>query len=82
MNKIVCTKGYEVQVLSCGAGYYIGTFDPEEGPNCRISNGYFKSREEGVHALASKSFANRCNAAENSFCHGGRGCCLHTEGED
>ena len=70
-----CKKGFEIEVLSSNAGFYIGTFDPEEGPNCRISEQYFKTREQAERRLANMSFTQRwCD--ENDFCHQGTGCCI------
>lgn len=68
---LVCKKGYQVQLLKCPMGYYLGTVDPEIGPNCRISSGYACTAEE-VCALR----PDREGAAENLFCSGGSGCCF------
>jgi len=67
-----CRQGLVVSVFSCGMGYYIGTFHPEEGPNCRIS-GYYKHREDAERQLADRSFAFR-HCGENEFCNEGLGC--------
>lgn len=68
-----CKKGYEIQVLHCGMGYYIGTFS-EEGPYCRISAQYWKKKENAEKALAAMNFKDRAYAMEVQFCNGGRGC--------
>lgn len=81
-EKKICRKGFEIQVLSSGAGYYIGTFDPKEGPNCRISKDYWKKKEDAVKALESMSFVDRSYAIENEFCHEGRGCLENEEQDD
>ena len=63
-----CRRGYEIQVLRSGAGYYLGTVDEEGFPNCRISSGYAKTRE-----LAENLLPDRV-CMENTFCNGGEGC--------
>ena len=68
-----CRRGYEIQVLQSGAGYYLGTFG-EDGPQCRISTGYAKTRE-----LAEKNLIPDRVCMENMFCNGGMGCGLDTE---
>lgn len=71
-NKIICMQGYEVQVLNNSAGYYIGTIT-EDGPNCRISQEYYKTKEKAETALKTV-FQTRESAMENHFCNGGLGC--------
>lgn len=39
-----CIKGYELKVFKSPAGYYVGTVDEEEIPNCKISGYYKKER--------------------------------------
>lgn len=63
-----CKKGLEVSVLKCFSGYYIGTFD-EEGPYCRLSEGYYPSQERAEKALEDRSFAER-DCIENNHCNG------------
>ena len=43
-------EGLELEVLHSGAGYYIGTFHPEEGPTCRVSN-YYPTEELALAEL-------------------------------
>lgn len=65
-----CKKGYELKVLSGNlAGYYIGTVD-EEGPYCRLSEEYYKSRDIAQQALDTRAFTVR-NAMKVAFCSGG-----------
>lgn len=54
-------SGYRLnlEVLSSGAGWYIGTFSPEVGPVTRESLEYFPSREAAHKALASGEFTQR-----------------------
>lgn len=67
-----CRKGFEVQALKANMAY-IGTFDPQEGPNCRCSQEYFNTLEDAKKALAEGTFTLR-RCMENDFCNGGRGC--------
>lgn len=71
MAKLVCACGYTAEVLHTPAGYYVGTVDPEEGPQCRCS-GYYASKEEAEEALRYRTFDLVCD--ENIFCNGGWGC--------
>ena len=64
-----CTKGYTLQALQSNAGYYIGTFDPNEGPICRLSEEYYKTKEIALDALKTNTFTQR-SAPENMFCCG------------
>ena len=66
-----CTKGFDVQVLRSGAGYYIGTLD-EGFPNCRISESYWKGEDEASTAI-STGFTHRV-CVENQFCNKGKSC--------
>ena len=59
-----CIKGYEVEPQRSAAGYFMGTFDPIEGPNCRLTTRYAKTAAE-----AEKLPLDRQNAAENFFCN-------------
>lgn len=63
---LVCKKGLTVQPLNCFQGYYLGTFDPEEGPRCRLSDNYVKSLSQ-----VTELNTNRCCVEENLFCSGG-----------
>lgn len=64
-----CVKGFEVCPQRSAAGYYMGTFDPEEGPNCRLSSAYAKTAEE-----AKELPLDRQDAMENMFCNGCGNC--------
>ena len=70
----ICKKGYEVKPFKCFSGWYLGTMDPEGGPNCRLSQSYAKTAKE-----AEKLDLMRCNAMENQFCAGGEGCGIHEQ---
>jgi len=61
-----CIKGFEVKVMTSAAGYYIGTFDNEGFPMCRISD-YYKSKEAAQRAL--EKFAFHRFAEEINFCN-------------
>lgn len=50
----------ELAVLKSHAGYYIGTFDYEEGPMSRESQ-YFATRDEAQAALDAASWMQRYN---------------------
>lgn len=69
-----CRQEYEVEVLKSGAGYYIGTLDEMCCPNCRLSQNYYKTKEEAQKVLDTLSFATRSYAMEIEFCNGGKGC--------
>jgi hypothetical protein len=64
-----CKKGLELKVLHSMAGFYIGTAD-EDGPFCRLSEDYYKSREKAEGILKAGIFKDR-DAAEIRFCNGG-----------
>ena len=64
-----CIKGYEVEPLRSGAGYYMGTFDPEDGPNCRLTTSYAKTPEEAKGLPLDRQIAY-----ENVFCNGCGNC--------
>lgn len=53
--------GYRLKldVLRSGAGWYIGTSSPEDGPVTRESIEYFPSRESAQKALDSGEFTQR-----------------------
>lgn len=51
----------ELEVLESGAGFYIGTFDPVEGPISRDSEGYWPTREKAETALATNAWERRLN---------------------
>jgi len=60
-----CKKGYEVQPLKSAMGYYMGTVDEDNCPNCRLTTNYAKTEEE-----AKKLVLDRQGAEENRFCNG------------
>ena len=64
-----CVRGYEVQILKSGAGFYIGTLDEDGFPMCRMSNEYAKTHKQAIETL----WADR-TCMENMFCNGGMGC--------
>ncbi len=66
-----CIKGYEVKVMKSAAGYYIGTYDNEGFPMCRISD-YYKTQESAQRALDKFRFYRF--AEEISFCNHGYDC--------
>jgi hypothetical protein len=68
-----CIKGFDVKVLHSNAGYYIGTLDDMESPNCRVSVGYYRKEQDAQNALKNNSFANR-ECMENRYCNGGGEC--------
>ena len=70
-----CIKGYEVEPQRSAAGYYMGTVDEDQCPNCRISSSYAKTAEEAKNLPL-----DRQNADENVFCNG-CGRCFNQEGE-
>lgn len=47
------TKQLELEVLETHRGFYIGTFDPEEGPQSRASAEYWLTRALAKQALES-----------------------------
>jgi hypothetical protein len=47
---VVCDRPLETKVLQSGAGFYIGCFCPEDGPNNR-ETGYYSSRERATSDL-------------------------------
>lgn len=69
-----CVKGLEIKVLNSSAGFYIGTFDDEEGPMCRLSRDYWKTKIEAQTALNYGSYVARDYAPEIQYCNGGCGC--------
>lgn len=68
---LICKKGYEIKPYKSNSGWYLGTFDPEEGPNCRLSQKNAATKEEALQLDL-----NRCSAIENMFCAGPGGCCI------
>lgn len=60
-----CIKGYEVEPQRSGAGYYMGTVNEEQMPNCRLTTQYAKKREDAKNLPL-----DRQHATENAFCNG------------
>jgi hypothetical protein len=50
-----------LEVLKSAAGFYIGTFDPKEGPFSRESEEYFPSEEAAREALVNGAWTQRLN---------------------
>lgn len=48
-----------LQVLESGAGFYLGTWHPTEGPNTRESVEYWPTREAAQNALDSDNWTQR-----------------------
>lgn len=69
-----CRKGYEIQVLRSGAGYYIGTVDEDGCPYCRLSVEYSKTADGCKNMVADRGYA-----METQFCNGGMGCLAEEE---
>lgn len=65
-----CIKGYEIQALRSGAGWYLGTLDEEGFPNCRVSTQYAKTAEDAEKLPLDR----QCGCIENEWCNGGKGC--------
>lgn len=51
-----CVKGYNLEILRSNAGYYIGTLDEENMPNCRMTEGYAKTRKDVLSLKPRHSF--------------------------
>lgn len=66
----VCKRGFTIQVLRSGAGYYLGTLDKDGCPYCRISTGYSKTYDDALKELK----CDRTYASETLWCNGGTGC--------
>jgi len=63
-----CKKGFEIEVLMSPNGYYLGTRNEIEMPNCRIS--YYYPRQTLAEKALKEHFAVR-NKLENRACSGG-----------
>lgn len=64
-----CRKGYEIKPHKSAAGWYMGTYNDEGEPYCRLSTGYAKTEDE-----AWKLPLDREYAMEVKYCNSGRGC--------
>lgn len=64
-----CKKGYEVRACKSAAGYYVGTFDEDGFPQCRLTSRYSKTEAE-----VEKLILDRQSADENWFCNGNGRC--------
>lgn len=51
----------ELEVLESAAGFYLGTFDPMEGPVSRDSEEYWATREKAETALTTNLWKRRLN---------------------
>ena len=58
LAKNYCGVELPVQVLQTPAGYYLGTWHPQEGPYSRES-GYFPTKEAAEAALVSGNWMQR-----------------------
>ncbi len=73
-----CRRGYELEVLQSGAGWYVGTKDGWM-PNCRLTE-YFGTAETTVDILTcmEEDVVSRAvyvrDSADNDFCNGCKGC--------
>jgi len=73
---VKCKKGYELKVLSGNlSGFYIGTLCEEGLPNCRLSLGYFSTRDSCERSLQDNTFVVR-RCPENDYCNGDGDCGL------
>lgn len=52
---------YELQVLESQAGFYIGTYDPAEGPVSRDSMEYWPTRQLAEQVLETGNWTRRDN---------------------
>ena len=66
VEPIRCKENLPVQVCSSQAGFYIGTMEPGQGPNCRISK-YYGSAEQAARELQKMTFERR-KCVENDWC--------------
>lgn len=71
-----CNRGYELQVLSSAAGFYIGTITNEGEPMCRFSAQYYKTRARAEEVLETERF-ERNNSIENQYCRNPYGSCFN-----
>lgn len=61
-----CKKGFDVLPMSSPVGFYMGTVDGDGFPNCRLSTGYAKTKEDALELPLDRQCAE-----ENLFCCGG-----------
>lgn len=59
-----CMRGREVVPLRSAAGWYLGTLDEENFPNCRLTSTYAVHKEE-----AEQLPIDREDAMENIYCN-------------
>lgn len=59
LAKQYCGVELPVEVLVSAAGYYLGTFDAENGPCSRESDRYWGTREEAEAALQSGNWPQK-----------------------
>jgi hypothetical protein len=51
-----------LQVLKSGAGYYIGTYDDDNGPVSRESVEYWPEKADAIEALATGGWTQRVHS--------------------
>jgi len=59
LAKEYCNIRLRLQVLESANGFYIGTFDINEGPISRESNEYFSSLEQADSALKTGAWTQK-----------------------
>lgn len=74
---IKCKQGYDVTAQRSPAGYFLGTFDPEEGPNCKLSSEYTLTSEDVVFLKPDRMYDS---GNEIAFCNECKGCELKITG--
>jgi len=70
-----CNRGFEIQVLSSSAGFYLGTLTNDGEPMCRLSIQYYKTRAIAEEALRTDRFDRR-DSIENLYCRNPYGSCF------
>ena len=69
-DAMMCNKGYELKPRHSNAGWYIGTFDNDGYPYCRISKDYYFTQELAQKAIDSKTWVPRDSFETNACCGG------------
>lgn len=54
-----CGVKLPLQAMQSAAGWYLGTFDPDEGPCSRESVEYWDTQKEAEHALETGEWMQR-----------------------
>ena len=65
-----CKKGFKVEILKSGAGYYLGTLDNDGFPQCRLSTRYAATEKDAQDLSLDRQFG----CIENEYCNSGTGC--------